>query len=196
MPHSAACKRERKPAGAAARRHPARAAACTLGGHDRRIARGAEAQRRRFAQQRAQRKTARTALQAQRGEESVEPRANAVDRFGFAPLFAKCASAGGVVTQRAHNMATRRTRCFQCSAGKTGAQKSMHGFTSRQRVARRSVRQKEHQMCQRRCRDERRESPEFDGKEHGGRRSRPGRPGRAVKVREERSTCVQATRDS
>lgn len=164
--HSPSRKRECKPAGAAVRRHAARPAACALRRCDRRSARSSETQRRRFAQQRAQRKAARTALQAQRREERVEPRANAVDSFGFAPLFAQCARAGGMVTQRSHDVTARRTRRFQCGAGKTGAQKSMHGFTGRQRVARRSVRQNEHQMCQWRCRDGRRESLEFEGKGH------------------------------
>ncbi len=71
----------------------------------------------------------------------MEPGANAVDGFGIAPLFAHGARARGVVTQGAHDMAARGTRRFQRGAGKTGAQKSMHGFTSRQRVARGNVRQ-------------------------------------------------------
>lgn len=164
---SPARKREREPSGTATRRHAARPAARVLRRGDRCAARRGEAQRRRFAQQRAQREAPRTALQAQRREERMEPRANAVDRFGFAPLFAQGASAGGMVTQRANHVAACRTRRFQRGAGKTGAQKSMHGFTSRQRVARKSVRHKEHQMCQWRCRDERRKSLEFGGKGHG-----------------------------
>ena len=196
-PNSTARECKRKPAGAAARRHAARPAARALRhGDRRRTARSGEAQRRRFAQQRAQRKTARTALQTQCRKEGMEPGANAVDRFGLAPLFAQCASARGVVTQRTHDVAARRTRRFQRGASKTGAQKSMHGFRSGQRVARRNVCQPQHQMCQWRGREGRRESPEFDLKAHEGRRNRRGRPVRAVKVWEWRSTCVQATRDS
>jgi hypothetical protein len=118
----AASERERKPARAAARRHPARTAARALKRGDWCTACGSQRTHwRRFAQQRTQRKAARAALYAQRGKEGVEPGANAVDRFGVAPLFTECASAGGVVTQRAYHMAARGARRFQRGAGKAGA---------------------------------------------------------------------------
>ena len=70
----------------------------------------------------------------------MKPGANAVHCFGIAPLFAQRARAGRVMTQRTDDVAAGRTRRFQCGAGKAGIQKSMHGFTDRQRVARRNVR--------------------------------------------------------
>lgn len=139
---SPARKRERKPS-ATARRQTARPAArmdlhfgCTLA--------DGYTQRRRLAQQRAQRQTALAALLAQRREEGMKPAADAIDGAGVTPLFAECAGPRGMVTQRPHHVTARGTRRFQRDAGKTGAQKSMHGFTSRQCTARRQVRRNAH----------------------------------------------------
>lgn len=137
----AARKPKPKPARASVRRHPTRSAARILRRDGRSALGHRQMQRRRFAQQRAQRKASRTALQTQRREERMEPGANAVDGFRIAPLLAQCAGTRGVVTQCAHHMTARGTRRFECGAGKTGAQKSMHGFTSGQCVARRDARQ-------------------------------------------------------
>jgi len=139
---SAARDRERKPS-AAARRQTARPAArmnphlgCTL--------LDGKTQRRRLAQQRAQRQTARAALLAQRREERMEPGADTIDGPGVAPLFSERAGSGGMMTQRPHHVTVRGTRRFQRGVGKTGAQKSMHGFTSRQWTAHRQVRRNAH----------------------------------------------------
>jgi hypothetical protein len=44
------------------------------------------------------------------------------------------------MTQRTDDVAAGGTRRFQRGAGQAGIQKSVHGFTDRQRVARRNVR--------------------------------------------------------
>jgi hypothetical protein len=123
----------------AASRHPPRTTAAATRDHARR---GQRTRRRRFAQQRTQRKAPRTGLAAQRDEERLEPGTDAVHRTRLAPLLGERTRAGGMMTQRSHQMTTRGTRCLDGGAGKTGAQESVHGFGSGRRAARREVPQK------------------------------------------------------
>ena len=123
-----------------AKRHPARATAGAARGTH--AFRRQRAKRRWLAQQRAKRETARAGLRAQRSEEHLEPRADAVHRPGFTPLAGERTGTGCVMAQCAHDVAARWTRCLKGSAGQTGAQESVHGFKGRQRVRRRDVLQK------------------------------------------------------